>query len=136
MSDVARVHPAGIFDRMTDGKRLYSQVVTAAASSRIVFVSGQIARDERGEVVGKGDMRAQMVQVIANLEICLKAAGASLRHIVKMTTFVTDITEFANHADLRAKYFGDAPPASSTVEVSRLAGPDYLIEIEAIAVID
>jgi enamine deaminase RidA (YjgF/YER057c/UK114 family) len=81
-------------------------------------------------------MRAQIEQVGKNLEACLKAAGASLSDIVKTVTYVTDIDEFFKHTDMRMRYLGAALGASTTVAISRLAGPDLLVEIEAIAAVD
>lgn len=80
-------------------------------------------------------MRAQIGAVADNVERCLGAAGAQMQDIVKMVAYVTDIDEYSKHADLRARYFGSAVPGSSTVQVSRLAGPDYLVEIEVVAAI-
>jgi enamine deaminase RidA (YjgF/YER057c/UK114 family) len=81
-------------------------------------------------------MRAQIEQVGENIKTCLEAAGASLADIVKTNTFVTDYTEFAKHGEMRMRYFGPATPTSTTVEIRRLADPDAMIEIEAIAVVD
>ena len=102
----------------------------------MIFVAGQHARDADGNCVGPGDMRAQIRQVGENLKRCLEAAGASLADIVKTNTYVTDYEEFAKHADMRMRYFGPATPTSTTVEVRRLAGPEFMIEVEAIAVVD
>jgi 2-iminobutanoate/2-iminopropanoate deaminase len=86
-------------------------------------------------VVGKGDMRAQLRQVGENVKAALEAAGASLGDLVKTTTFVTDIDEYFKHIDVRMEYFGVALPTSTTVEVRRLAHPDLLVEVEAVAVV-
>src|SRR5437867_5667882 len=80
-------------------------------------------------------MRAQIRQVGENLKAALAAAGASLNDLVKTTTYVTDIDEFFQHVDVRMEYFG-ALPTSTTVEVRRLAHPDCMVEVEAIAVTD
>jgi 2-iminobutanoate/2-iminopropanoate deaminase len=81
-------------------------------------------------------MRTQIEQVGENIKTCLEAAGATLADIVKTNTYVTDYEEFAKHPDMRTRYFGPATPTSTTVQISRLADPDAMIEIEAIAVID
>ena len=86
--------------------------------------------------VGKGDMRAQMEQTFQNLDRCLKAAGASWADVVKTNTFVTDFDEFQKCPDIRMRYLGVATPTSTTVGVTRLAGPDFMIEIEAVAVVN
>ena len=92
-----------------------------------------MARDIDGNCVGKGDMRAQMEQTFQNLDRCLKAAGATWADVVKTNTFVTDFDEFQKCADIRMRYLGVATPTSTTVGVTRLAGPDFMIEIEATA---
>lgn len=102
----------------------------------MVFVSGQLARDREGRVVGKGDMAAQTRQVIVNLRAILEAAGAELGHVVKLTAFMTDMALAPQAWAVREEFFAARPPASTGVQVSRLTHPDFLIEIEAIAVID
>ena len=81
-------------------------------------------------------MRKQIEQVGENIKDCLESVGATLDNVVKTTTFVTDIDEYFKHADVRLRYFGKAVPTSTTVEVRRLATPDYLVEIEALAIAD
>jgi 2-iminobutanoate/2-iminopropanoate deaminase len=103
---------------------------------KIVYTAGQLARDVDGNCVGKGDMRAQMEQTFQNLDRCLKAAGATWADVVKTNTFVTDFDEFQKCADIRVRYLGVATPTSTTVGVTRLAGPDFMIEIEAVAVVN
>jgi enamine deaminase RidA (YjgF/YER057c/UK114 family) len=110
--------------------------VVSAEGRRLIFIAGQLARDRDGNVVGKGDMGAQIRQVGENIKTALAAAGATLSDIVKTTTFVTDIEEFLRPVDARMEYFGAALPTSTTVEVRRLAHPDFLVEIEVIAITD
>lgn len=133
--DIKRLQPDGIYIRKIDGRALYSHVVAADGGKRI-YVSGQLARDAEGNLVGRGDMRAQIEQVGKNLQRCLEAAGAQLSDLVKTTTYVTDIDEFFRHADVRMRYFGPGLPASTTVEVRRLSHPDFLVEVEAAAIIE
>ena len=121
---------------MRAGQPAYRHVVTVSGTGKMIFVAGQLARNAQGVCVGKGDMRAQIEQVGENIKTCLKAAGATLADIVKTNTYVTDYEEFAKHPDMRMRYFGAAKPTSTTVQISRLADPDAMIEIEAIAVID
>jgi 2-iminobutanoate/2-iminopropanoate deaminase len=128
------IQPQALATRVVDGRVLYSHVVVVEAR-KTIFVSGQLARDAKGQVVGKGDMRAQIRQTGENIKAALAAAGASLSDVVKTNTYVTDIEEFFKHTDVRMEYFG-ALPTSTTVEVRRLAHPDLLVEIEAIAVLD
>jgi 2-iminobutanoate/2-iminopropanoate deaminase len=94
-----------------------------------------LARNREGEIVGKGHMGAQIRQVGENLKAALAAAGATLADLVRTQTFTTDIDEFFKHVDIRMEYFGTALPTSTTVEVRRLSHPDFLVEIEAIAVV-
>ena len=131
-----KIQPEGIHIRMMAGQPAYSQVVTVSGTGRQIFVAGQLARDADGNCVGKGDMRAQIQQVGENIKACLEAAGATLADIVKTNTYVTDFEEFSKNGDMRMRYFGPATPTSTTVEIRRLAGPDFMIEIEAIAFAD
>ena len=129
------IQPEGLSQRVVAGQQLYSHVVTVEGR-RLIFVAGQLARDRGGNLVGKGDMRAQLRQVGENIKAALAAAGAGLADLVKTTTFVTDIDEFLRHVDVRMEYFGAALPTSTTVEVRRLSHTDFLVEIEAMAVTD
>src|SRR5258706_5443500 len=131
-----KIQPKGIHIRMMAGQPAYTQVVTVSGTGRQIFVAGQLARDADGNCVGKGDMRAQIQQVGENVKACLEAACATLADIVKTNTYVTDYEEFAKHGDMRMRYFGPATPTSTTVEIRRLAGLDFMIEIEAIAFVD
>jgi enamine deaminase RidA (YjgF/YER057c/UK114 family) len=133
---IERFQPEGMNVRMSGGKPSYSHVVTVSGSGKIVYTAGQLARDVDGNCVGKGDMRAQMEQTFQNLDRCLKAAGATWADVVKTNTFVTDFDEFQKCADIRMRYLGVATPTSTTVGVTRLAGPDFMIEIEAVAVVN
>ncbi len=128
------IQPESLAQRVVGGHVLYSHVVVVEAR-RTVFVAGQLARDGQGNVVGKGDMRAQIRQVGENVKAALAAAGATLDDIVKTNTYVTDIEEYFKHVDVRMEYFG-ALPTSTTVEVRRLAHPDLLVEVEVVAALD
>jgi enamine deaminase RidA (YjgF/YER057c/UK114 family) len=128
------IQPEALAKRVVGGQILYSHVVVVEAR-KTIFVSGQLARNAKGEVVGQGDMRAQIRQTGENIKAALAAAGATLQDVVKTNTYVTDIEEFFKHTDVRMEYFG-ALPTSTTVEVRRLAHPDLLVEIEVIAVLD
>jgi enamine deaminase RidA (YjgF/YER057c/UK114 family) len=130
-----KIQPQTLFQRALDGRVLYTHVVVAQSQS-LVFISGQLARDKSGNIVGPRDMRAQIRQVGENIRAALEAVGASLDDLVKTTTFVTDIDEFFRHVDVRHDYLGVALPASTTIEVRRLSHPDLMVEIEAIAVLD
>ena len=128
------IQPEALSTRVVDGHVLYAHVVVADGK-RTVFISGQLARDRHGNTVGKGDMRAQLRQVGENIKAALEAAGATLDDLVKTTTYVTDIEEYFKHVDIRMEYFR-ALPTSTTVEVRRLAHPDFLVEVEAIDMVD
>ena len=129
------IQPEALAKRVVGGHVLYSHVVVAEGK-RMIFIAGQLARDSRGNVVGKGDMRAQLRQVGENVKAALEAAGARLSDLVKTTTYVTDIEEYFKHVDVRMEYFGAALPTSTTVEVRRLAHPDFLVEVEVLAITD
>lgn len=132
---IRRIQPDTLFRRAVAGHTLYSPVVTVKGGT-LVFVSGLLARNKAGEIVGKGDMGAQIAQVGENLRLALASAGARLEDLVRTTTYVTDIEEFFRHVEVRQRYLGPALPTSTTVEVRRLSHPDFLVEIEAFAVIE
>ena len=110
----------------------YSNCVKVTAGP-LLFISGQVALDRRGKVVGRGDAKAQTVQALENIKAILEANGASMRDVVKVTVFVTDMRYFEDVAAARMRYFPAEGPASTLVAVSKLALPDLLVEIEAIA---
>jgi enamine deaminase RidA (YjgF/YER057c/UK114 family) len=115
----------------------YTHVVVGDGR-RVVFVSGQIAVDGQGQLVGEGDLARQAEQVFENLKTCLASVGATFADVVKLTTYVVDFKpeDRATITALRQRYLPqDAPPASTLVGVQALARPDLLIEIEAIAVL-
>ena len=112
----------------------YTHVVHAAPG-RTIYISGQIAFDKDGKVVGPGDFRAQTIRVFENLKAALAAAGAGYEHVVKVTTFVTDMKHAPILREVRSNYFGKNPPAGTLVQVAGLVVPELMIEIEAIAVI-
>jgi enamine deaminase RidA (YjgF/YER057c/UK114 family) len=114
----------------------YSQIVDVAAN-RIIFISGQTALDRDGNLVGKNDFAAQATQVFRNLGTALEARGCDASDLVKMTVFLTNMDNLASYREARNRFFASvtpaAAPAVTLIEVSRLYGPDFLIEIEAIA---
>lgn len=131
----SRLQPDGVHVRVRDGNVMFSNVVAVEGVRRFIFVAGQVSRDVEGKIVGKGDMRAQIEQVCKNIKKCLEAAGASLEDVVETTTYATNLDEFFKHVDIRSKYFHAAMPASTTVEVPRLAGNDFMVEITARAIV-
>jgi enamine deaminase RidA (YjgF/YER057c/UK114 family) len=116
----------------------FSQVVEVRAG-RIVFIAGQASLDDKGELVGKGDFAAQAAQVFCNLGIALRSVGCTAANLVKLTVFLRDMGQLAAYREARNRFFATvtppAAPAVTLVEVSRLYGPDFLIEIEAVAAI-
>jgi reactive intermediate/imine deaminase len=106
-----------------------------AEGKQFLFISGLTARDINGNVVGKGDMRAQTRQILENMKLVLKEAEASFDQIVKVTVYVSDMTNFKDIHEIRAQYFKGDLPASTLVQVSRLVNEDCLIEIDAVAVL-
>jgi reactive intermediate/imine deaminase len=112
----------------------YTHVV-AATGSRAIYVSGQVALDASGNLVGPGDARAQAQQIFANIRAALAAAGANFADVVKLTFFVLDVAHMPAIREVRDQYVNrEHPPASSAVEVRRLVREEFLLEIEAIAV--
>jgi len=113
----------------------YSQVVDVRAS-RIIFIAGQTALDREGALVGRNDFAAQADQVFRNLSTALQSVGCNASNLVKLTVFVRDM---GTYREARNRFFETvtppAAPAVTLVEVSKLYGPDFLIEIEAIAAI-
>jgi 2-iminobutanoate/2-iminopropanoate deaminase len=105
----------------------------AAKAGGFVFVAGQIAQDVEGNLVGRGDIEAQAVQIFENLKTVLAAAGTTLDQVVKLTTFTTNVVYRQKIAEVRARYFGNYFPPNTFLVVSSLATPDYLLEIEAVA---
>jgi 2-iminobutanoate/2-iminopropanoate deaminase len=101
----------------------------------LLFLSGQVARGADGRLVGRNDLAVQTRQAFRNLCDLLQSGGSSVNHVIKLTYFVTDMSQWPKVAAVRAEFFPSYLPASTTVEVSRLFNPDYLIEIEAVAVI-
>ena len=113
----------------------YTHVVDAHAA-RIVFVSGQVALDAAGNLIGVGDFAAQTHQVFENLTRALESVDARWSDVVKLTYFVRDVERVATIRSIRDEYVDtERPPASSLVEVSRLVREEFLIEIEAVAVL-
>ncbi len=129
---IERHNPSGVSKLRVS---LYNHCVRVTGASTTLYLAGQLARDENGKTVGAGDIKAQTEQVIKNLRTILQAEGADLRNLVKLTIFTTDMRYFDAIAEVRRKYFTGDLPASTMIEVSKLAQPELLVEIEGIAVL-
>jgi enamine deaminase RidA (YjgF/YER057c/UK114 family) len=113
----------------------YSQAMKVTEASTILFLAGQVAYDKDGGVSHRGDFTGQAREVFRSIKALVEAGGGSLNNVVKLNTYVTDARYRPEFRAVRDQFFGAKGPASTLVEVSALAHPDYLIEIEAIAVI-
>jgi len=131
--DLAFVNPPGV--HAPAGQYSHVARIDLPGGGTLLFVSGQVALDEQGKIVGKGEVSEQADQVYANLKTVLASQGATFRDIVKVTVFVTEMAYRGQICDVRARHFGDAAPPSTFVEVSGLAHDDLLIEVECVAVI-
>jgi 2-iminobutanoate/2-iminopropanoate deaminase len=103
-----------------------------ASDDRLLFTAGITARDPQGNVVGAGDMRAQIEQCFRNVGDVLRAAGADYGDVLKWTMYTTDIVAYGQHAEVWRRYFVNKP-ASTLIEVSRFVVPEMMVEIEAVA---
>jgi len=113
----------------------YTHIVEVTGPSRTIYISGQIAYDKDGKLVGEGDMKAQAEQVFKNLQTALTAAGAKFSDVVKMNSYITDMSKAQAVRDVRTRYFGEATPASTFVEFKGLVRPELLLEIEVVEVL-
>lgn len=114
----------------------YSQAILASGS-KLLFISGQVPEDGDGKLIGDNDLERQTLQVLANIKVLVEEAGGTLADIAKITIFMVDINpdSYDVVARTRRQFFGGDYPTSTLVEIKRLASPDWLIEIEAMAVI-
>jgi enamine deaminase RidA (YjgF/YER057c/UK114 family) len=126
------INPDGISTPQT-----YSHVIVATGG-RMVFIAGQVAEDRQGNLVGRGDMAAQARQVFANIGRALAAAGAEPRQVAKLTIFVANYRRehLAMIEEGRVALFGDHKPTDTLVGVAALTNPDYLLEVDAVAVLE
>ncbi|MFF0268679.1 RidA family protein [Kribbella sp. NPDC004536] len=122
-------------DALRSPNGVFSQATTVEATGRLVFVSGMTARRPDGGIAGIGDVREQTRQVCENVKAAVEAAGGTLEDVCRVDVYVRNMEDFAKIHEIRAQYFTEPLPASTMVEVSKLADPDYLIEISAIAVV-
>lgn len=127
---IERLAAKGVFDPPA-----YTQTVKVSGAQTIVFISGQVAYDEKGGVAHSGDFAAQARATYAALKAQVEAAGGTVASIVKLNTYLVDIRHRGELAAIREEVLGKKAPASTLVGVTALAQPGWLIEVEAIAVI-
>lgn len=101
-------------------------------TTELVFVSGQVALDDQGNLIGKGDLTRQTEQVFANLQLILADQGATFGDVVNIRTYLTEISRIADYGVVRARYLTAPPPTSTTVQVAGLVHPDALVEIDIV----
>ena len=120
-----------VFDAPT-----YCQGVKVSGPGTILYISGQVAQDAKGRLVGRGDFSAQARQVLKNLKAMVEAGGGTLADVVKLTYYLTDVRYRPDLAPIREEFFGPKLPASTLITTPALAHPDYLIETEAVAFVE
>jgi 2-iminobutanoate/2-iminopropanoate deaminase len=108
---------------------------TRMEGGRLLYISGQVAWDASGNIVGKGDVRAQARQTFENLRGVLQAAGGDLSSLMKITTYITRLDDFPAVAEARSAVFSGELPASTLIVVKSLFHPDFLIEVEGVAAV-
>ena len=124
--DIERLNPAGMTQPTA-----YTHVVR---HENLLFIAGQVSTDGDGNVIGEGDMRAQVRQVHENLKAVLASQGADFGNVTKITIYTTDIDAYIETGDVRREYWTEGAPASTLVQIERLARPVFLVEIEATAI--
>ena len=130
MPTIEKFSAAGLFDPAT-----YSQGIKVTQAQTILFLSGQVAYTADGSPAFRGDFKAQARGAYEAIKALVESQGGTMNSIVKITTYVTDMHYRVDLAPIREEFFGKKGPASTLVEISALAHPDWMIEIEAIAVI-
>ena len=121
--------------KLSDPRPRYSQGILVTKPGKVLFIAGQTAVDAKGNIVGKGNIEAQAKQVFENLTAILKEVGGSIENIVKTTTYITDVKYREGLNKVRRHYYKKTAPTSTLVVVKGLAHKDYLMEIEAVAVL-
>jgi reactive intermediate/imine deaminase len=125
--EIQRINPEGMTQPTA-----YSHVVRFGD---LLFLAGQVSTDAGGNVVGEGDMASQVRQVLENMKKVLNSQGAGFSDVVKITIYTTDIDAYLRTGDIRKEYWGEIAPASTLVQIDRLARPVFLVEIEATAIV-
>lgn len=130
MPSIEKFCATNVFDPPT-----YSQGIKVTSAQTILFLSGQVAYDGNGGVAHRGDFAAQAHGAFDAIKALVESQGGTMANVVKITTYVTDMRYRADLAPIREQYLGKKGPASTLVEIRALAHPDWMIEIEAIAVV-
>ena len=130
MAKIEQYAARGVWDPPT-----YSQAVKVTGGETILYLAGQVAYDHNGNAAHAGDFKAQARAALQAVKAQVEAGGGTMANIIKVNTYLTDIRHRAEYAAIRDEFFGKKMPASTLVAVSALAQPEFLIEIEAIAVI-
>lgn len=130
MTNITRGNPPNLRNVRAN---VYHHYIRVDQPKSLIFLSGQLSRDEEGRLVGAGDMAEQTRQAIRNMRTVLEAAGGSLDDIVSIVVYTTDMREFQKIVAARMEFFKEKLPTSTIVEVNHLADPGLLIEFQAIA---
>jgi 2-iminobutanoate/2-iminopropanoate deaminase len=130
MATIDKFCAPGVFDPAT-----YSQGIKVSQAQTILFLSGQVAYTPDGGVAYRGDFKGQARGAYEAIKALVESQGGTMANVIKITTYVTDMRYRLDLAPLREEFFGKKGPASTLIEISALAHPDWMIEIEAIAVI-
>ncbi|MDA0995149.1 MAG: RidA family protein [Proteobacteria bacterium] len=125
--EIQRINPEGMTQPTA-----YSHVVR---HGNLLFLAGQVSTDADGNVIGEGNMGMQVRQVLENMRKVLASQAADFSNVVKITIYTTDIDAYRETGDIRREYWGDIAPASTLVQIDRLARPVFLVEIEATAIV-
>ena len=123
-------------DKIRQPSGHFSQAIAVEAKGKLVFISGMTSRRADGTIAGVGDIEAQTRQVCENIKAAVEAAGGTMDDICRVDVYVRNMEHFDKIHKVRREYFKNPPPASTMVEVSKFTSPDYLIEINAIAVVN
>jgi len=130
MAKIEQYAARGVWDPPT-----YSQAVKVTGGETILYIAGQVAYGDNGSAAHAGDFKAQARAALQAVKAQVEAGGGTMANIVKINTYVTDMRNRPEYAKLRSEFFGPKAPASTMVAISALAAPEFLIEIEAIAVL-
>ena len=130
MAKIERYGAPGVFEPAT-----YSQGVKVTESKAVLFIAGQVAYDKDGGPAHRGDFKGQARDAFKAIKALVEAQGGTLDNVIKINTYITDVRYRADLVPVREEFFGKKGPASTLVQVAALAHPDWMVEIEAIAVV-